>query len=203
MPRTLHSLLYYVSFALIAAFLASPLGAVLAQVAEDEPSENAGPEEEDDWEDEALFDEDALFAEDEEESGPDVARGGEEDADAEADDEDLPLATAEEAESLLEEAAPDAPDMTRRRWTALKPVLTLHGYLRTRGEFQDGFSLGRTEARGVMNPGIPFERFTPASVDSSVVGGCTDDMGTATETGCFQDDDRFTYANMRLRLERL
>lgn len=213
MPRTSHSLLFLISFAFLLASFASPHGAARAQTAEENQRETGaqggsgaatragagadddeGLDEEELYDEEDLFDEDELFDEEDEQD---------ESAEREALDEedDLPLATAEEAESLLEEAAPDAPDMTRRRWTALKPVLTLHGYLRTRGEFQDAFNLGRTEANGVMNPGLPFERLTPASVDSSVVGGCTEDIGPGTETGCFQDDDRFTFANMRLRLE--
>jgi uncharacterized protein (TIGR04551 family) len=155
-------------------------------VAAQAPVEDA--EDEDEWEDEGE--------EEWEDEGEEPAAG---DA-LEFEEEVLEDASAEDAESLLEQAAPDASDPTRRKWTAFKPVVTLHGYLRTRGEFQDKFNLGRTQARGVNNPGIPFERYTPASVDSSVVGGCTSDMGTATETGCFTGDSRHTFANMRLRL---
>src|SRR5690606_1121903 len=85
----------------------------------------------------------------------------------ELEEEPLEEASLEDAESLLERAAPEPSDPTRRGWSAFKPVVTLHGYLRTRGEFQDSFNLGRTQARGVNNPGIPFERYTPASVGSS------------------------------------
>src|SRR5690554_729238 len=146
MPRTSHSLLFLISFAFLLASFASPQGAARAQTAEENQRETGaqggsgaatragagadddeGLDEEELYDEEDLFDEDELFDEEDEQD---------ESAEREALDEedDLPLATAEEAESLLEEAAPDAPDMTRRRWTALKPVLTLHGYLRTRGE---------------------------------------------------------------------
>jgi uncharacterized protein (TIGR04551 family) len=159
-----------------------------------QPAAEAAPEEalddlDEDWDDEDWEDED----EDEtiEQPGPDAL---------DFEEEALDEATPEDAESLLERAAPDADDPIRRKWTAFKPVVTLHGYMRTRGEFQDKFNLGRTQARGVNNPGIPFERYTPASVDATVVGGCTGDAGTGTETGCFSDDSRHTFANMRLRL---
>jgi uncharacterized protein (TIGR04551 family) len=174
-------------------------GLVAAQPAEEAVDDEAGqePDEEaeEDLEDEGWEDDDW-----DEEEGDEEGEAESEEEPLSFEEEPLDEASAEDAEALLEQAAPDASDPIRRKWTAFKPVVTLHGYMRTRGEFQDKFNLGRTAARGVNAPGIPFERYTPASVDSSVVGGCTGDMGTATETGCFTKDNRHTFANMRLRL---
>lgn len=168
-------------FAILALLFGAP-GVVFAQTGSDEESYEDDEWDLEDWEEEEDF---------EEEAEPEEV--------VEAEEEELELASPEDAESLLEQAAPDPADPTRKRWTSFKPVISLHGYFRTRGEFQDKFNLGRTEARGVNNPGIPFERYTPASVGSGVVGGCTGDAGTTTETDCFTGDSRHTFANMRFR----
>ena len=103
-------------------------------------------------------------------------------------------------------------------WTAPSPVLTLHGYLRVRGELMDSFWLGRgpnswVYASDTTNPAYagqitraglgpdPFSRFRPYERRNPVVAGQCADEKTTTEYGqsglC--DVDTLQFANMRFR----
>lgn len=87
----------------------------------------------------------------------------------------------------------------RRRWLAPEPTLTLHGYMRVRGEWQDHFALGRvSDSSSIGRANYPFSYFLPTDVDATVPGGCH--AITASET-CFHGSDRLRYANMRMRLQ--
>jgi len=90
-------------------------------------------------------------------------------------------------------------DRRRRRWLAPEPTFTVHGYLRTRGEWQDHFALGRTQDTGVDREDYPFRYFLPLDRGATVAGGC---HGISpSEPGCFSRSDRLRFANMRMRLE--
>jgi uncharacterized protein (TIGR04551 family) len=98
-------------------------------------------------------------------------------------------------------------------WTAPAPVLTLHGYLRVRGELMDSFWLGRTPndvllrtERGMFDKlregGLgadpfsrfrPFERSTPNTI-------CADESRTTDGVGSVCDVDTLQYANIRFRM---
>ena len=109
---------------------------------------------------------------------------------------------AAEDEAMLEEAAPPSADPTVGQWTVPRPVLSLNGYFRVRGELQDKFFLGRTDA--------PFDYFIPADRGSrpsfdgaDPPGGC---RGTPTDSPtiddlCKSSSDRLRFASMRLRLQ--
>ncbi len=106
--------------------------------------------------------------------------------------------------NLLAQSAPESDpqpsaDPTRFSATAPQSVLTLDGYMRVRGELQDSFFLGRSDA--------PFARFTPADRNYVPAGGCGESV--PTEAGGVRDaanpnncggSDRLRFANMRLRL---
>jgi len=99
-------------------------------------------------------------------------------------------------------------------WTAPAPVLTLHGYLRVRGELMDSFWLGRSpnDALRTIDPGKfrndglgpdPFSRFRPfeRSKETTV---CADEDVKADGTlgnglrAC--GVDTLQYANVRFRM---
>ncbi len=75
-----------------------------------------------------------------------------------------------------------------RKWTASQPVLTLHGYMRMRGELQDTFWLGVYPRPIPLNPSNPFHASSLRT--------------TAKPTNCGDDCDvdSLQFANMRLRL---
>lgn len=80
------------------------------------------------------------------------------------------------------------------QWTSTQPILTLHGFFRTRGEIHDSFSLGRITPPTSSTGDPPFDAFRP--IDSaSVTGGCE---GDGTGAGCGGDSSNFV--NMRFRL---
>lgn len=96
----------------------------------------------------------------------------------------------EQAGSGISTSDPTAPS----QWTSPQSVLTLHGYFRTRLEFQDRFSLGRVYQDGAD---APFDAFHPADSrpGTEVEGGCGASAGTGP---C--DSSSFLFASMRLRL---
>lgn len=110
---------------------------------------------------------------------------------------DPTTATATPAEATPEQAVVGR----RRRWLAPEPTLTLHGYMRVRGEWQDHFALGRTDDATTTSDraNYPFRYFLPIDANGTVSGGCTSVM-SGDETGCFRSADRLRYANMRMRL---
>lgn len=76
-------------------------------------------------------------------------------------------------------------------WTQPIPVLTLHGYMRVRGEIQDTFWLGRG-----IDSGTTFgDPFTPYRASENVA--C---LETASASTCDGNVETLAYANMRLRL---
>ncbi|MCA9581187.1 MAG: TIGR04551 family protein [Myxococcales bacterium] len=116
------------------------------------------------------------------------------------DDEEEVGPTVEESPALglsrLEEGAPPSSDPTRDAWSAPLPVITLHGYLRTRLELQDTFYLGREAANGVID--YPFSRFRPGENGVVPAGGCGDTGSLTSGTPC--GSEALGFANMRLRL---
>ena len=108
-------------------------------------------------------------------------------------DEDVADATPADDADLLGEGAPPSSDPTVAVPTAPQPILSLHGYFRTRGEIWDNFFLGRDDA--------PFNYFVPA--DRNAAGRDTI-MGPdgPDEVPCDScaSSDRLRFANMRLRL---
>ncbi|MFI5306359.1 MAG: TIGR04551 family protein [Polyangiales bacterium] len=97
-----------------------------------------------------------------------------------------------------------------RDWTAPAPVLTLHGYMRVRGELMDTFWVGRrpladyvADASPTISPSFkigqgpdPFTRFRPLERRTNTVD-CVSDSRKSDGT-CSVGTLRF--ANMRLRL---
>jgi uncharacterized protein (TIGR04551 family) len=114
-----------------------------------------------------------------------------------------------EMEQMLNEQLP--PSVPANDWTAPTPVLTLHGYLRVRGELMDTFWLGRdtlehfeditTDRDLELGQGPdPFSRFRPAEArpqgDTMTAADCVDEDGQ----GDHCDVSTLQFANMRLRL---
>ncbi len=125
----------------------------------------------------------------------------------EAEAEPRPGARAKEAGAVpspadagdrLSKAAPEVAEHRDVIETAPQPVITLHGYMRVRGELQDTFWLGRKypEAPDEGEPD-PFYRFIPLERHDRPAGGCGDEDETS-QGGC--DIDTLQFANMRLRL---
>jgi len=147
----------------------------------------------------------------------------------------LPAAPAPEAvpspaemEKLLSEQLPASDSATN--WTAPTPVITLHGYLRARGELMDTFWLGRRELSDFKSDSTilkadllgqgpdPFSRFRPVERRKSAVGGgstgttAAGSSGMATPATGLQcanestnkdgtcDVSTLQFANMRFRL---
>ena len=130
------------------------------------------------------------------------------------------IPTPGEMEQLMNDQLP--PAQPSNDWTAPTPVLTLHGYLRVRGELMDSFWLGRdtlphylehlkdptapdVDKEKYGNPAQgqgpdPFSRFRPAEARPQV--------GTPTTVDCVDEDHKgdacdvstLQFANMRLRL---
>ncbi len=192
-------------FALLA--LSAETQSVAAQNAEEEEevteAEEAEEEEVEDLDDEDLDDEDVVGDEDEDEElrAPTLEMPDIETNDGD-DDEDLDVDTDEDsdllAESERDEDGPPSADPTQTRWSSPQSVLNLHGYFRVRGELQDSFFLGRTDA--------PFNFFTPAARDQVPEGGCGGMPNPNAGDPRMRTDndicgtDRLRYANMRMRL---
>ncbi len=109
---------------------------------------------------------------------------------------------------LLGEAAPPASDPTLATWTSPRPVFSLNGYFRVRGEYADKFSLNRLPLERLA-PGDPFARWVaidnaPASGGGGVLpqGGCSGEPASPAgqDQRCAGTGTR-RYANMRLRLQ--
>jgi uncharacterized protein (TIGR04551 family) len=101
---------------------------------------------------------------------------------------------------LIGDLPPEA--QVKPTWTAPTPVLTLHGYLRVRGELMDTFWLGRpilTLAERTSGYGPdPFSRFR--SIERSVAGLPCAGEDTIIEFGArYCDIGTLAYANVRFR----
>lgn len=91
----------------------------------------------------------------------------------------------------LDDAEPEGDDAPREDWTQPIPVLTLHGYLRVRGEIQDTFWLGRGGPGAMPLPySDPFTGYR-----STERAACA----TASRVGCDPDTDTLAYGTMRFR----
>ena len=121
----------------------------------------------------------------------------------EADDADM---AAEDA-ALLGEAEPPAADPTLATWTNPRPVFSLNGYFRVRGEYMNNFSLSRVPLDRLS--GDPFTRWiaidnAPASGLNGVLpqGGCGGEPQSPAGQDQRCDGSATTrFANMRLRLQ--
>jgi len=125
--------------------------------------------------------------------------------DAEVNEEELPPAEAPATEGpsgaapnlnvadqlTLDDAEPEDDEAPREDWTQPIPVLTLHGYLRVRGEIQDTFWLGRGGPGSMPLPySDPFTGYR-----STERAACA----TETRAGCDSNIDTLAYGTMRFR----
>jgi uncharacterized protein (TIGR04551 family) len=109
--------------------------------------------------------------------------------------------------ALLGRAEPPASDPTLATWTNPRPVFSLNGYFRVRGEYMDNFALGRVPVDRLT--GDPFARWiqidnAPASGGNGVLpqGGCKGEPSSPAGQEQRCDGSATTrFANMRLRLE--
>ena len=108
---------------------------------------------------------------------------------------------------LLGRAEPPAADPTLASWTNPRPVFSLNGYFRVRGNYMDNFSLRRIPLARLVED--PFARWIPADNAASSGGN-----GVLPQGGCSgapaspaSQDQRcdgsatLSFANMRLRLQ--
>jgi uncharacterized protein (TIGR04551 family) len=108
---------------------------------------------------------------------------------------------------LLGRAEPPAADPTLASWTNPRPVFSLNGYFRVRGNYMDNFSLRRIPLERLVED--PFSRWIPVDNAASSGGG-----GVLPQGGCSGppsspagQDQRcsgsavLSFANMRLRLQ--
>jgi len=108
---------------------------------------------------------------------------------------------------LLGQAEPPASDPTLATWTNPRPVFSLNGYFRVRGEYMDNFALGRVPVdRLVVDP---FARWiqidnAPDAGTGGVqpAGGCKGEPSSVPNSEQRCDGSATTrFANMRLRLQ--
>jgi uncharacterized protein (TIGR04551 family) len=131
----------------------------------------------------------------------------EDDFDESAFDEEDDAEMAAEDAALLGEAEPPAADPTLATWTNPRPVFSLNGYFRVRGEYMDNFALGRIPLDRLS--GDPFARWiqidnAPASGLNGVLpqGGCKGEPESPAGQDQRCDGSATTrFANMRLRLQ--
>lgn len=110
--------------------------------------------------------------------------------------------------ALLGRAEPPAADPTLATWTNPRPVFTLNGYFRVRGEYIDNFALGRVPLSR-LEPGDPFARWIPIDNGPTTgqpvlpAGGCNGEPSASPDPQTQRCGGTATtrYANMRLRLQ--
>lgn len=115
---------------------------------------------------------------------------------------------AADDKALLRQAEPPASDPTLATWTTPRPVFSLNGYFRVRGEYLDNFAVGRIPLDRLA-PGDPFARWVqldnaPASGGGGVLpqGGCKGEPSSPASQDQRCDGSATTrFANMRLRLQ--
>ena len=130
----------------------------------------------------------------------------EEDFDESAFDEEDDADMAKEDAALLGEAEPPAADPTLATWTTPRPVFSLNGYFRVRGEYIDNFALGRVPISRLT--GDPFARWIqidngPESGQHVLpAGGCRGEPSSIPDPDQRCSGSATTrFANMRLRLQ--
>ena len=136
---------------------------------------------------------------------PASANESEEEFDESAFDEDE---MASDDAKLLGMAEPPASDPTLATWTNPRPVFSLNGYFRVRGEYMDNFALGRVRVDR-LGPGDPFARWiqldnAPSNDTGGVqpAGGCKGEPSAVPANDQRCDGSATTrFANMRLRLQ--
>ena len=134
------------------------------------------------------------------------AQLAEEDFDESAFDEEDDADMAKEDAALLGEAEPPAADPTLATWTNPRPVFSLNGYFRVRGEYIDNFALGRVPISRLT--GDPFARWIqldngPESGQHVLpAGGCRGEPSSIPDPDQRCSGSATTrFANMRLRLQ--
>ena len=155
----------------------------------------------DDYEDDDLDDDPQLRAPTYEmpDVATDVPLDEDDDVLEEGDDDDID--PANDVDLLSEAEPPPSSDPTLSSWTSPRSIVSLHGYLRVRGELWDNFFLGRgIDENGRLFEDQPFSRFIPADR----IAGRGPDMGSCeptdgAEAAC-DSSDRLRFGNMRLRL---
>jgi len=89
------------------------------------------------------------------------------------------------------------PPEEKRGWAAPSPIVTLHGYLRARGELMDRFWLGRgVEMSGAPDP---FTRFRPLERRTATTMCAGESVGTETDFGSVCKVKTLQFANVRFR----
>jgi len=124
----------------------------------------------------------------------------------EADFEDEDDMAADDA-ALLGQAEPPASDPTLASWTNPRPVFSLNGYFRVRGNYLDNFSLRRIPLDRLNED--PFARWIPVdNAPSSGLNGVLPQGGCKGEPSSPAGQDQrcdgsatLRFANMRLRLQ--
>lgn len=81
-----------------------------------------------------------------------------------------------------------------------QPILTLHGYFRTRGEIYRHFDLNRPPIPGAAN-NVPFSRFRPVEDGVSPIGGCGSEPELDPSVASPCGGNALRFANMRFRIE--
>ena len=97
---------------------------------------------------------------------------------------------------LLGSGAPPSSDPTLADWSAPRTALTLHGYLRLRGNLMDNLFLGRD----LDTDPLVFRQWVPAGRGATPAGGCGDSVDTSDDVAACDDVEAIRFANMRLRL---
>lgn len=177
----------WISLVLSASFVA------LAAPARVEAQDVDDDDDDDEWEDE----------DDEEASAPSLRApsvgmpdvGGLLDDDEDEDEDD---GAADESTRPSRSAADDDAERTRTlvrdRRTASPPIIRMRGYMRTRGELWNNFSMGRSDG--------PFGIFRAGTADvAAPSGGCGSDPTTGMDAERCGGNERLRFANVRLRLQ--
>ncbi len=116
-------------------------------------------------------------------------------------------AMAADDAKLLGMAEPPAADPTLANWTNPRPVFSLNGYFRVRGEYYDNFALGRVPVSRLNED--PFARWiqldnAPSTTEGGVLpaGNCKGAPSSVPDAALRCDGSATTrFANMRLRLQ--
>jgi uncharacterized protein (TIGR04551 family) len=91
------------------------------------------------------------------------------------------------------------PPEEKRGWAAPTPIVTLHGYLRARGELMDRFWLGRGITLGQGPEPDPFSRFRPIERANTTAMCAGESVGNEGELGNVCKVKNLQFANMRFR----